>query len=160
MVAAALLLAVFAEGCGDDCEPYGSATCRQLPVEGATRIVGFEVTTVTGGDSSDATIHFCVEQKSTTFEMCEDMDTSGDDFESGVTETFTLGQSLDSPDFAGFTLVNRGGAVFGNDEWEMVALRVVALLEGGDRFIVYDEPRVACGGTLDEGDRYVPMACW
>jgi hypothetical protein len=161
LFAIAIAIAIAVSGCSSDtCRPHGSATCRQFAEDAPGMITGFEVTTVTGGDSSDATVNFCIEQKGGGFETCDEMATSGDDFNAGATDTFTLDIDLPTRELESFSIVNRGGAVFGNDEWEMVGLRVVALFDTDERFILYEEPRIVCGGSLDEGDRYFPMACW
>lgn len=151
-----VVLAMTAWGCESACEIHRSAACFDAP---ADAISSFRVVTTTGEDSSDAEIFFCVEIKSRSGEICREMATAGDDFQAHRTDVFDVTLDVDPGDLEGFFIENQGGAVFGNEEWELVGLTVEARTQTGELIEIYDEPGITCANQIDTGQTYHPMNC-
>jgi hypothetical protein len=142
-------------GCSSTCMVHRSAQCRDAP-SGA--IDSFVVTTITGDDSSDADINFCVRRKSVAGDVCRPLSTTRDDFQRDAIDTFEIPLSLDAGDLHSFFIENTGGAIFGNNEWQIVGLTVEAVAAEGD-MVIYDEPGISCANDIDVGMTYQPLAC-
>jgi hypothetical protein len=151
----AAAVALLAQGCESACEIHRSAQCFDAPAEA---IESFRVVTTTGDDSSDADIFFCVELKSRSGEVCREMATAGDDFQSNRTDVFDVAIAVDPGDLDEVFIKNQGNAVFGNNEWEIVGLTVEART-ATSMLSIYDEPGITCGNIVDTGQRYQPMNC-
>ena len=149
---ASLALVFWLGGCG--CDDHHSASCFESPPDA---IESFRVTTTTGEDGADSHISFCVARRSQSESGCFGLETDFNDFEPGAVDEFVVGGSVAPGDLDSFWIKNRGGAYFGNDEWEIAGLKVVALTSGGE-VLLYDEPEI-CDGALDVGDEYHPKSC-
>ncbi len=145
----ALVLSLALVGCGP------TPVCSVAP---SRPIVGFSVTTTTGGDSTNANIYFCVTRKSAGAEECFILDDPfKDDFEPHEVNTFnpTLKTPIPAGELAGFVIQNRGGGFLDNS-WGMEALRVEAVLDDGSRKILYE---VTGGIGLSAGDSHDSSDC-
>lgn len=153
--AAALFFALGAplSGC---CDEHDAAVCGGKVTEA---ISSFNVMTVTGSDSSDADIQLCVSAKSSLATQCGSLETSNNNFEEDTVETFEVPLAVDAGDLDSFWLYNAGGAILGNNEWEIEGLRVEATLAGGGSVVLYDEHTISCDNDIDVGDRYLPLSC-
>jgi len=138
--------------CGD----HDSAVCGGKVTDA---ISSFIVTTQTGSDQSDANIKLCVRTKTAAPERCEPLDTAANNFEEDAVETFDVAISVSAGDFDSFTIENSGGAFFGNNEWEVAALKVSAVLASGGQVTLYDEPDIGCNNDVESNQRYYPMEC-
>jgi hypothetical protein len=147
------LLCLVLSGC---CDEHDSATCGDRVTE---QIRSFEVTTWTGDDQSDANINFCVRTKSPAPETCALLDNAGDNFNEDAAETFVVAIPVAAGDLDSFSIENTGGAILGNNEWEIAGLRVRATLEGGAEVLLYNEPDIGCENDLEIGQRYQPLFC-
>ena len=152
---ASLTLVSLLSGC-DPCTPYRSATCDAVP---ADDIESFDVTVETGLDGTDADIFFCVMTRDASDGTCEMMDRPlEDDFEPRSVQEYRVVIPVAAGQLTGFFLENRGGAIFGNNDWQIRGLLVSANSASGSARL-YDEARITCGNEVDNGDTYVGMSC-
>jgi hypothetical protein len=100
----------------------------------------FLVTLTTGDEATDMDIHFCYLRKSGGGWNCHNLDSSANNFERGMTETFTVPANppVEVGDLENLRIKNAGGG-FLEYSWDMKALTVEALLEGGSRHLLYEE---------------------
>ena len=92
-------------------------------------------------------------------ETCVSLDNSNNNFEENAVETFKVSLPVAAGDLKRFWIFNAGGAIFGNNEWEIEGLLVEATLESGKTVTLYDEHDIGCSNDIDEGDRYMPLLC-
>lgn len=152
---AALAAAPLLAGC-PPCDDHPSAECGPAPT---APLATFRVTTRTGSDSSDADIQLCLERRGRAQDDCHSLETPADDFEDGQIDVFDVYPVGPVDDLEGFYLYNGGGAFLGNDEWEIEGVTLEATTLGGDRLVLYDEPQLGCGNSIDEGERWYPAFC-
>ncbi len=151
-----LVLALLVTGC---CDAHESARCGTPAAE---PIASLTIVTVTGSDSTDASIYFCIEHASTLVPECFDLDTPVDDFEQHQTDAFTVTPAtpIVAGDFRAFYLQNRGGGFLGNNDWDMVSLRVEATGTSSARWDLYNEPAISCGDEqIGSGATWRPASC-
>jgi hypothetical protein len=130
--------------------------CGDAPTEA---IMGFVVTTETGDNSTNANIYFCYQLESAGTANCTLLDDPlADDFSPSEVNQFEVNTT--SPiavgDLEGFSLQNRGGGFLDND-WELVGLRVEAVLASGSTVLLLSASDVS--ETLDEGDALDSSHC-
>ena len=146
---------VYFAGC-EPCTPNDTATCFGLPPED---ISAFQVTIETGTDGTDADIFFCVESLDASDGACQVIDIPIiDDFEAGSIGTYVVDISVGAGQLTGFFIENRGGAIFGNNDWQIRSITLDALSASGTT-LIYDEPVISCGQNVDRGDQYHSARC-
>ena len=142
-------------GC-DPCTLHGSATCFETP---ADDIESFDVTVETGLDGTDADIFFCVTTRDASDGTCEMMDRPlEDDFEPRSIQEYRVFIPVAAGQLTGFFVQNRGGAIFGNNDWQLAGLLVSANSALGSTRL-YDEPQITCARNVDNGDTYMTLDC-
>jgi hypothetical protein len=156
---AALVFAVAGSGlaaCDSSCRD-SNATCGTVPP--GARISGFEVVISTGEEGANSDIHFCYRRDSSIDPQCFLLDEAlYDDFEPWHTDHYTMSFSaFDGADLEKFWIWNEYIGI--HDCWDIVALQVDALLEGGGRETIYVDREVTCSSEICADGSFLPKNC-